>query len=575
MESKFPQKITIAWLKFMYSKNLITPKEVISEIIRRSEKDEEYNIWITKPNLEFIQEYLNNLESMDKSLPLWGIPFAIKDNIDLKNVVTTAGCPKYGYVPKENAVVVERLIKQGAIPVGKTNLDQFATGLVGTRSPYGEVHNSLEKNLISGGSSSGSAVAVARGESAFALGTDTAGSGRVPAALNNLIGLKPSVGAWPIKGLVPACESLDCITVFTNKLEDAKLVDDIVRGYSDDDKWSKNIKKDYLKLPKTICIPKNNICFYGDYKEYYKKQWENFLTALKSLDIKVEYIEIEIFEKAAKLLYGGPWISERWSAVGKFVERNEDDIFNVTKQILIDGSGEKFTATEMFDAIHELQIYKKEAYKLLKDKALILPTCGGTFTIEQVKQNPIETNSMMGLYTNHCNLLDLCAVAIPVEFENEKLPFGISIFGLNEAEGLVYNVANKILHTQSDKIDVAVCGLHMRGLQFENQMNECFAEFIKETKTAPKYRLVKIDGAIEKPGLIKVLDKGKSIELEIWRMNSKMFGKFIKNVTHPLSIGEIELIDNTKVYGFLCEGYMKDICEDISSFGGWKNYIFS
>lgn len=569
---KFPKNITISWLKFMYSKNLITPYDIVEEIIIRSQEDEDYNIWITKPTMSNVKRYLNDLENMDRSLPLWGIPFAIKDNINLNGIATTAGCKEYSYVPKENAVIVERLIKAGAIPLGKTNLDQFATGLVGTRSPYGEVHNSKDEKMISGGSSSGSAVAVARGQAAFSLGTDTAGSGRVPAALNNLVGLKPSLGAWPVKGLVPACESLDCITVFANNLDDVNIVDDVARGICHEDKWSKDIKKDYSQIPKKICLPKNELTFYGDYAEDYRKAWESFLSKIKSLDIEFEYIDISIFEKAAQLLYGGPWISERWSSLGEFVKEHSEAIFETTRKVLESGAGSEYSASDMFDAMHELQEYKKLTKKILEGRALIMPTCGGTFSIAQVNENSIETNSQMGLYTNHCNLLNLCAIAIPASYANEKLPFGVTVFGLHNNEALISNTAKKISKLQSEKIEIAVCGLHMRGFQLEKQMNECFAEFVREDKTASKYKLIKFADKVEKPGLIKVNNGGASIDIEIWSVPNEMIGKFVQNVHHPLAIGEIELQDGSNIYGFVCEGYAAEFSEDITKEGGWKNY---
>ena len=249
----FPDKLTITWIKASYKNGTLTPLELVEEIISRARQTKEKNIWITSPSLEFVKPYIEGLkEKNPKDYPLWGIPFAIKDNIDLVGIGTTAACEAYSYKPEESATVVQKLIDAGAIPVGKTNLDQFATGLVGTRSPYGEVHNALNPELISGGSSSGSAVAVALGMAAFSLGTDTAGSGRVPAALNGLVGYKPSVGAWSSKGVVPACASLDCITVFANNLGDAELVNELARGFDENSKWSKTYDVPNKKLPQKI-----------------------------------------------------------------------------------------------------------------------------------------------------------------------------------------------------------------------------------------------------------------------------------------------------------------------------------
>lgn len=245
----FPEKLTMEWVKTAYEKGSLTPEELVEEIIRRAGETRDKNIWITPPSRELTEKYIKRLPVRKEGYPLWGIPFAIKDNIDLEHVPTTAACPGFSYTPEKSAFVVERLIQAGALPVGKTNLDQFATGLVGTRSPYGEVHNAHDPAYISGGSSSGSAVAVALGMAAFSLGTDTAGSGRVPAMLNTLVGYKPPLGAWSTSGVVPACASLDCVTVFANSLDDALFVDESARGYDRDCIWSVEYEKKEEKLP--------------------------------------------------------------------------------------------------------------------------------------------------------------------------------------------------------------------------------------------------------------------------------------------------------------------------------------
>jgi allophanate hydrolase len=263
---QLPQKLTIAALRGMYANGETTPEAVVKELVQRAEEDRDMNIWITAPSLEAAAPYLERLkDTKPGTLPLWGIPFAIKDNIDLAGVPTTAGCPEFSYIPESNAVVIQRLIEAGAIPLGKTNLDQFATGLVGTRSPYGETHNALKPELISGGSNSGSATAVARGHCVFALGTDTAGSGRIPAALNRLVGFKSSLGAWPTKGVIPACESLDCVTVFTNELQEIVEVDQAVRGYEASDPWSRHQSSLSARTPTKLCLPKEPLSFFGPY----------------------------------------------------------------------------------------------------------------------------------------------------------------------------------------------------------------------------------------------------------------------------------------------------------------------
>lgn len=582
MSMKIPRMLSIRLLRENYLSNKITPEEVINTIISRANEDKEMNIWITPPSMERIKPYLEDLEKLDPhSCPLWGIPFAVKDNIDLAGIETTAGCPDYAYLPKENATIVERLVASGAIPVGKTNLDQFATGLVGTRSPYGETHNALREELISGGSSSGSAVAVARGHAAFALGTDTAGSGRVPAALNNLVGYKPSLGAWPIKGVVPACVSLDCVTVFTHDLEDTMIVDSIARGYDEQDPWSRNIPIPFPKLPEKIYLPKEEPKFFGLYADGYKKAWENSVQKLKELDIPIEYKDCRLFSEVASMLYDGPWIAERWADLGGFVHSHLGSIFPVTEHVLRSGASEKLNAASVFTAMHRLQEIKLAIRKILKNTVLVMPTAGGTWTRDQVRENPISTNSDMGRYTNHCNLLDLCAVAIPAGKAAENTPFGITLFSLSENEGLILGTAHLFQNDSSVKelfpsknintTLVAVCGLHMRGFSLEQKMHECGAHFVREDRTAEKYQFVKLPTIPTKPGLIKQQAGGSSIHLEIWEMPLSKFGTFVTSIPKPLGIGKIELQDGSEVPGFICESYAEADAEDISSLGGWRN----
>lgn len=572
---KLPAELTIAWLREQYAARSLSPGEVVAEVIRRAEADRDMNIWITPPDPASVQPYLERLEHLDpERSPLWGIPFAVKDNIDLAEVPTTSGCPDYTYVPTASATVVQRLIEAGAIPMGKTNLDQFATGLVGTRSPYGETHNALRPELISGGSSSGSAVAVARGQAVFALGTDTAGSGRVPAALNGLIGWKPSLGAWPVKGIVPACESLDCVTVFANRLSDAEAVDQVVRGYDIEDPWSRSIPfaADANRgLPSILYLPKEPLDFYGPFADDYRAAWERAQQQLRQLDVPVELIETDLFAEAASLLYEGPWVAERWAALGSFIESHPGSAFPVTERILRSGADPAHDAASLFQAQHRLQDYKRRARQLLKDGVLVMPTAGGTWTREQVRRDPVGANRAMGLYTNHCNLLDLCAIAVPAGDAQADLPFGITAFALSGQETLLATLAERYERLQSEPAAlVAVCGLHMRGLPLEKQMKEHGARFIRDDRTAAKYKLVQLRTQPAKPGLIKQAEGGSAISLEVWEMPLSRLGSFAAAIPAPLGIGKVELADGTEVTGFVCEGYAEAGSEDITSFGGWR-----
>jgi allophanate hydrolase len=566
---QIPRFLSAHWLRKQYLNKTLTPQNVIGEIITRAKADQRFNIWITPPDYSWIEPYLEGLNSLDiESAPLWGIPFAIKDNIDLKSVPTTAGCPEYAYYPGDSAIVVKKLIAAGAIPIGKTNMDQFATGLVGTRSPYGEVHNALREELISGGSSSGSAVAVARGQAAFALGTDTAGSGRVPAALNDIYGFKPSCGSWSIKGIVPACISLDCISVFANSLADCLIVDQIVKGFEASDPWSRNITASRWEKPKKLYLPEQKLYFYGPYAREYETAWDMAEKKLFNLGFEVQRIDYSFFEKAAAILYEGPWIAERWADLGDFVQTHSEAVHEVTAKILRSGSG--LDAAALFKALHQLQAYKLVTNKLLQEAVLVMPTAGGTWSREEVRQDPVGTNLEMGRYTNHCNLLDLSAISIPVGFAGEKLPFGITLFALNGAERLITAVAEKFKNGSSL---IAVCGLHMRGFALEYQMYKYGASFVRDDTTAACYQLVKLPTDPPKPGLIKKAQGGASIALEIWEIPNENLGGFINQIPAPLGIGSVSLMDGSTVLGFVCEGYIADVSEDISHFGSWKESV--
>lgn len=611
--ASIPPALTIGGLRAKYAAGETTPEQVAREIVWRTQEDEDYRIWIIPPSMERIQPYLDRLAGLDPaSAPLWGIPFAIKDNIDLAGVPTTAGCEAYAYTPVEHATVVQRLVDAGAIPVGKANLDQFATGLVGTRSPYGETRNALRPELISGGSSSGSAVAVARGQAAFSLGTDTAGSGRVPAALNRLVGYKPSLGAWPTRGVVPACASLDCVTVFAHSLDDALAVDRAARGPDAADPWSRRLPEQTRQMPRLLCLPNERPCFYGPLAVEYELTWEATVSRLAGLGIPIAYIDMEPFSETAAILYEGPWVAERWASLGGFIEAFPGAVFPVTEQVLRSGAAERYDAASVFRAMHRLQTLKLQARQLLEGAVLAMPTCGGTWTREQVRREPIAANREMGRYTNHCNLLDLCAAALPADDAAARTPFGITLFALAENEGLLRgaaeafaigsrrSTASTAAAVEATRIEtygptaayspaaqfsaesgsapdapssaaapplaagatlVAVCGLHMRGYPLERQMQDSGARFVGEARTAEKYRFVKLPAG------------GASIYVELWEMPLPAFGPFAAAIPAPLGIGKVELEDGREVPGFVCESYAADGAEDITSAGSWRRVI--
>lgn len=565
-----PFELSIEALRKGYRLQQFTPEEVIQVIVARAQKDTEMNIWITPPSLALIGPYLERLKLLDPLVcPLWGIPFAIKDNIDVAGWPLTAACPAFEHIPEKHAIVVDRLVAAGAIPVGKTNLDQFATGLVGTRSPYGDTHNALRPELISGGSSSGSAVSVARGQAAFALGTDTAGSGRVPAALNRLVGYKPAVGAWPLQGVLPACKSIDCVTVFTQSVSDAEAVDQVVRGLEEKDPFSLDRPLKRSALPEAWLLPIHEPDFYGPYAEEYKQAWKQTKLSILRSGVTVKEIDVTLLQEAAALLYEGPLVAERWAELGSFVEEHPGEIFPVTEKILRSGAKPEFDAAALYRAQHRLQEIKRVTVNLLRGAVLVLPTCGGTWTHEQVNADPIRTNSRMGEFTNHCNLLDLSAIAIPSIDAAEQLPFGITLFTLPEEEGNMTRAAEFFMRQQA-KVTVAVCGLHMRGFALEPQMTGLGAIFLEEATTAEKYELYNLSTVPSKPGLVRSKEGGSSIALELWQMPVAAFGTFTASIPAPLGIGKIELNDGRIVSGFVCETYATEGAENITSWGGWR-----
>lgn len=571
-----PRKLSIDWLRRAYLSGTVTPQEVVEACRKRAEAAAEYHAWIHLMTMEEIAPYLEALkEKPIAECPLWGIPFAIKDNIDLKGVPTTAGSPEYAYQPEQTAEIVRRVLAAGAIPLGKTNLDQFATGLVGTRSPYGEAHNALKPELISGGSSSGSAVAVAMGQAAFSFGTDTAGSGRVPAALHGLYGWKASIGAFPAHGVVPACRSLDCVSVFAHSLEDALTVDQCVRGFTELDPWSRALPMQAPQMPQHIYIAKlEKTDFFGPYAEQYEKAWEKAVERVKTLGIPVTEIDDAMFRDAAYILYGGPLVAERWAALGDFATEHPEGVFPVTLEVLQSGAGDQYSAAALFQAQHKLKAYQMETKKLLEGAVYLTPTCGGTWTRDQVRENPIDANTAMGRFTNHCNLLDLCAAAIPAGMAEKDVPFGITAFALCGEEHLVAGFAQKY-EACRETIPLVVCGLHMRGMPLEHQMLELGAAFAKEIKTAPVYRMYALPETPERPGLVRVKQGGAAVEAEVWNVPADTLGGLIAGISAPLGFGKVQLSDGTNCEGFLCESEALDGAVDITEFGGFRNYFKS
>lgn len=439
-------KLNIKDLRAKYLSGEVTVKEVISSIFEKIEQTRDSNIWIYTLTEEELSPYLKNLENKNiEDLPLYGIPFAIKDNIDLVNIPTTAACPEFSYTPKKSAFVVEKLIQAGAIPIGKTNLDQFATGLVGTRSPYGACKNSINKEYISGGSSSGSAVSVALSMASFSLGTDTAGSGRVPAAFNNLIGLKATKGVISTSGVVPACRSLDCVTVFAKELDSIKKVFEIANAYDEEDIYSRAYEKNEFeeKAKFSFAIPKKEqLKFFGD--EEAKNLFDEAIKKFESLGGKACEIDYEPFNESANLLYSGPWVTERFIAIKEVITKTPQVVEQTVRKII--SGGENINAINYFESEYILKKNRKKAEKLFEEfEFMLTPTTGTIYKIEEVNNNPIELNTNLGYYTNYMNLLDLSAIAVPAGFRKNGLPLGVTVVAKNFEEEKLLSYASKYL----------------------------------------------------------------------------------------------------------------------------------
>ena len=589
----------MATLRRRYATGELTPAELIEDLWPRlAAIGDAHRVWIHRLERAELLGYAQALAARKPdSLPLFGVPFAIKDNIDLAGAPTTAGCPEFAYEPKRSATVVQRLIDAGAIPLGKTNLDQFATGLVGTRSPYGACRNSFDPEYISGGSSSGSAVAVALALATFSLGTDTAGSGRVPAAFNNIVGLKPTCGLLSTTGVVPACRSLDVVSVFASTADEAALVLKCAAGYDPEDPFSRPAKSfglDFGAAPR-VGVPKQaNLEFFGngDYEHLYFET----LATLQTLGADLVEIDLQPFLDAARLLYEGPWVAERYAAIRTFFDAHADALHPVTRTIV--GKSKEWLAADAYEASYRLRTLKRATDDQLRAvDCVVTPTAGSIYRIAELEAEPIRLNSNLGYYTNFMNLLDYAAVSVPAGFTNPGLPFGVTLFAPAHADAPLLNLAARLQRTRvqtvgargralppllaghdapalSGQLRLAVCGAHMSGLSLNHELTSRGARRISAVTTAPLYGLYALPGGPpERPGLVRRTTGGAPIEVEVWELAEDAFGSFVAGVPAPLSIGRVALADGTTVAGFLCEGYATADAQDITSYGGWRRYI--
>lgn len=578
--------LRISSLLNAYRNHSLNPQAVIDESLKRTEKAPS-SIWISRTPPEQLEAYLKKLESHSpEDLPLYGIPFTVKDNIDLEGLPTTAACPDYAYKPKQSASTVKRLIQLGAIPLGKTNMDQFATGLVGVRSPYGAIPNKFAPEYISGGSSSGSAAALAYGLCSFSLGTDTAGSGRVPAAFNNLVGVKPTRGLVSTNGVVPACKSLDCVSIFALDNSDARYLLNLA-AFEDDDAYSRtapwnkpNGKAERLPENWTFGVPKDSeLEFFGN--ENFRKSFYKAVSIFEKAGGKKVTVSFSPFLEAARLLYEGPWVFERYEAVGKFIEEHPNSIHPVTKSIIAPKRIPH--PSEVFTGFHLLQGKKKIADReFSKVDVLLTPTAGTIYRTEEVEKDPIRLNSNLGYYTNYMNLLDYSALAIPAGFAKSsdpdvaEFPFGVTIVGKAFDDFKLLDVAEKVAPFFESKIPFAVCGAHLKGEVLHDEISH--AEFLESARTAPEYRMFAFsDGKTQKPALLAGGEKDFYVEL--YAMNAADFGRFVAQIPAPLGIGKIKLSDGRLVSGFIGDSSIEDAekfsVQDISELGDWRKFIHS
>ena len=598
-----------------YRSGATTPVAVAEKLAARADRAAP-EIWIHRvPRADLIaaardlearaQQAGQSDGARERALPLYGIPVAVKDNIDVAGLPTTAACPAYAYVARASATVVQRLTDAGALVVGKTNMDQLATGLVGVRSPYGIPRNPFDARYISGGSSSGSAVAVAAGLASFALGTDTAGSGRVPAALNNLVGLKPTGGLFSTHRVVPACRSLDCVSIFALTVEDACRVATAITAVDPADPLSRAAATRFdwsiAAAPRAFrfaVVREDDLQFFGDTEA--PRLYAAALDRWRALGGTPVPIELAPFVETARLLYDGPWIAERLAPFRELLAE-PDALLPVIREIL--SEGERVSGVDVFRGLAALDRLRAQVRAVLAGvDFLLVPSTPTIYTVDEVLARPRDLNARLGLYTNFVNLLQLCGLAVPNGFRADGLPSGITLIGLPDrdatlaAYGAAYQRAlagplgttgrrpraaagNAVPATAAaPELLVAVVGAHLSGQPLNYQLTDVGARLVRTCRTAPRYRLYALPGTTPpKPGLLRVPAgaDGASIEVEVWRMDRARFGDFYARVPAPLCFGTIELEDGTSVSGFLCEAHATAGARDISALGGWRSYLAS
>ncbi|HAV2124933.1 TPA: allophanate hydrolase [Enterobacter cloacae] len=580
-----------------YRSGQLRPRAVILALRERAlALNPEFNAFIYLLTPDELEPYLAALDGVDPaSLPLYGVPFAIKDNIDLAGIETTAACPAFAYRAEQDATIVSQLIALGAVPLGKTNLDQFATGLNGTRSPFGACRNSVHPEYPSGGSSAGSSLAVALGLASFALGTDTAGSGRVPASLNNLVGLKATKGLISTAGVVPACRTLDCVTFFNSTAAEASQLLALTATKDAHDDYSRANPSwngaQAFGVPAAgfrFGVP-DTLEFLGcaESEALYHTAKER-LIALGGVPVTIDFSP---FLAAAKLLYDGPWVAERYHVAGALIEQQPDAVLPVIRNVL--QKAPAMSAVAAFEAQYQLQAYKSECDAILVGLECVLtPTYPRPVSLAELAEEPVKRNSELGLYTNFMNLLDYAAVAVPAGFMANGLPSGITLFGRAFTDQYLLSLADALQRHQmltlpggremqgdapastatDDRLHLVVCGAHLDGLALNHQLRQRGATYVEATTSAPHYRLFALaDG--KRPGMVRATEQGSAIAVEVWALPHSEVGSFLAGIPAPLGLGKVELQDGRWLTGFICEEAGLEGAQEITRFGGWRAWL--
>ncbi|MDG4810931.1 allophanate hydrolase [Micromonospora sp. WMMD1120] len=583
---------SISELRSAYRDGGLTPTDQVERVLDGLAGRDGGPVWISTVPADRLRERARSLTRHgDPALPLYGIPFAVKDNIDVAGMVTTAGCPDFGYLATRDAPVVRRLLDAGALLVGKTNLDQFATGLTGARSPYGSCQSVFGGGLVSGGSSSGSAVAVASGQVSFALGTDTAGSGRVPAALNGIVGLKPTRGLLSTAGVVPACRSLDCVSVFATDVAGAVDVLHAARAVTTADPWGRPLPTEQVvaRMPGTLRlgVPRaEDLEFFGDTGQ--EARFAAGVERLRTFVGSSRPVPLGPFFDAGDLLYRGPWVAERLVALDDFLRSHPDSVHPVTRAVL--ETGRRYDAVDAFRGQHHLRALRAQVDHIWQDvDVLVVPTVGTTFTLDEIAEDPIGRNAVLGRYTQFANLLDLAAVTVPNGFTSAGRPASLTLVGPAFTDTTLARLAATLTGEQAPAVAVesgpppaelvvAVVGRHLTGESRNAELVGRGASLVGAARTAPLYRLFRMDTPDGEglPGLVRVAPDGPAghqIDVELWRLPGHAVGGLLAGVPAPLSLGWVRLHDGRDVLGFLCEAYAAGPpAEDISAAGGWRAY---